>query len=190
LNTPDSPPAPDRVVVVGAEAGPNVDPWSQIVRLEHGGDGSFAAIIREQVGRTPVAGLAKLEAQLLRALANPAVTAAGRDFLCSQLALVGSAAAVPVLGRLLTAEASADAARVALERIPGPEADAALLAGLSSLSGRARIGLVGSIGARRNPDARETLSRLAGDAGEHAEIRAIATRALALLRPASTGPAA
>jgi hypothetical protein len=72
----------------------------------------------------------------------------------------------------------------------GTRVDAALLAGLSFLSGRARIGLVGSIGARRSPGARETLSRLAGDAGEHAEIRAIATRALALLRPASTGPAA
>ncbi len=190
MNTTDSLPSANRVVVVGAEAGPNVDPWSQIVRLEHGGDGSFAAIIREQVGRTPVAGLAKLETQLLRALADPAVTEAGRGFLCSQLALVGSAAAVPALGRLLAVESSADDARVALERIPGPEADAALIAGLSSLSGRKRIGLVGSIGARRSPSARETVSRLAADVGEHAEIRAIATRALALLRPASTGPAA
>jgi hypothetical protein len=91
---------------------------------------------------------------------------------------------------LLAVESSADDARVALERIPGPEADAALIAGLSSLSGRKRIGLVGSIGARRSPSARETVSRLAADVGEHAEIRAIATRALALLRPASTGPAA
>lgn len=190
MNTTDSLPSANRVVVVGAEAGPNVDPWSQIVRLEHGGDGSFAAIIREQVGRTPVAGLAKLETQLLRALADPAVTEAGRGFLCSQLALVGSAAAVPALLRLLAVESSADDARVALERIPGPEADAALIAGLSSLSGRKRIGLVGSIGARRSPSARETVSRLAADVGEHAEIRAIATRALALLRPASTGPAA
>ena len=190
MNTTDSLPSANRVVVVGAEAGPNVDPWSQIVRLEHGGDGSFAAIIREQVGRTPVAGLAKLETQLLRALADPAVTEAGRGFLCSQLALVGSAAAVPALGRLLAVESSADDARVALERMPGPDADAALIAGLSSLSGRRRIGLVGSIGARRSPSARETVSRLAADVGEHAEIRAIATRALALLRPASTGPAA
>lgn len=175
--------------MVGAEAGPNVDPWVQIIQLEYGGDGSFAAILREQLARTPASGLSRLEAQLLRALAEPALTEAGRGFLCSQLALVGSAAAVPALARLLTTDATADVARLALERIPGPEADAALLSGLTTLTGRARTGLVGSIGARRSASARETLARLAADPAEDAELRAIATRSLALLRSVSTGSA-
>lgn len=182
MNTPTAAPSPDRVIVVGAEAGPNVDPWTEIVRLEHGGDGSFAAIIREQVARTPAAGLGRMEAQLLRALAAADLTEAGRDFICSQLALVGSAAAVPALAARLADAASADAARLALERIPGAEAEAALLAGLTTLTGRARTGLVGSIGARRSAGARDTLARLAADPAEDAELRAIATRSLALIR--------
>ncbi|MBM3873505.1 MAG: hypothetical protein FJ382_07170 [Verrucomicrobia bacterium] len=189
MNTPQAIPSPDRVIVVGAEAGPNVDPWTEVVRLEYGGDGSFAAILREQVARTPAAGLGRLEAQLLRALAAPDLTEAGRDFLCSQLALVGSAAAVPALAALLANAESADAARLALERIPGPEADAALLAGLATLTGRARTGLVGSIGARRSAGARDALARLAADPAEDAELRAIAARSLALLRPATVGTA-
>lgn len=176
--------------MVGAEAGPNVDPWTQIIQLEYGGDGSFAAILREQVARTPAAGLGRLEAQLLRALGEPALTEAGRDFLCNQLALVGSAAAVPALSRLLAANATADVARLALERIPGAEADAALLAGLATLTGRARTGLVGSIGARRSAAARDTLARLAADPAEDAELRAIATRSLAHLPSVSAGSAA
>lgn len=171
--------------MVGAEAGPNMDPWVQIIQLEYGGDGSFAAILREQVARTPAAGIGRLEAQVLRALAEPALTEAGRDFLCSQLALVGSSAAVPALARLLAADATADVARLALERIPGPEADAALLAGLITLTGRARTGIVGSIGARRSASARDTLTRLAADPKEDAELRAIATRSLSLLRSGS-----
>ncbi len=182
MNTPNAAPSPDRVIVVGAEAGPNVDPWTEIVRLEHGGDGSFAAIIREQVARTPAAGLGRVEAQLLRALAAPDLTEAGRDFICSQLALVGSTTAVPALATRLADAASADAARLALERIPGAEAEAALLAGLATLTGRARTGLVGSIGARRSVSARDTLARLAADPAEDAELRAIATRSLALIR--------
>jgi hypothetical protein len=171
LNTPNAAPSPDRVIVVGAEAGPNVDPWTEIVRLEHGGDGSFAAIIREQVARTPAAGLGRVEAQLLRALAAPDLTEAGRDFICSQLALVGSTTAVPALATRLADAASADAARLALERIPGAEAEAALLAGLATLTGRAR-----------SVSARDTLARLAADPAEDAELRAIATRSLALIR--------
>jgi hypothetical protein len=157
------------------------DPWEACARLEHGGDRSFAWSIHQQVVQTAPAGRPKVEEQLLATLALRHCTEAGRAFLCQMLALAGSSRSVPALAVLLRDPKTAEAARYALEAIPGPEAGAALRDALGSLQGNARAGLIGSIAARRDPAARPALAALKDSHAEPAIVRDAAARALECL---------
>jgi hypothetical protein len=94
------------------------------------------------------------------------------------LALVGSAKSVPALAPLVRDPKSTEAARYALQPIPGPEASAALRDALSSLSGAAKAGLIGSIARRGDTAARGALATLKDNPAEPALVREAATRAL------------
>ncbi len=75
---------------------------------------------------------------------------ADKALACKFLAVRGSADAVPALAPLLTDEQLHSWARIALEAIPGAEADEALRAAAESLQGRLLIGALNSIGVRRD----------------------------------------
>lgn len=154
------------------------DPWKLCAALEYGGDRSFASAVERLVVQTPPPNWAKVEEQLLTALAVPGCTEAGRAFLCKMLGLVGSAKSVPALAGLLRDAKSADAARLALEVIPGPEASAALRDALASLPSRAKAGVIGSIAARGDSAARPALAALKDNRAEPAVVRGTAARAL------------
>ncbi|MBL8849500.1 MAG: hypothetical protein JNG89_07445, partial [Planctomycetaceae bacterium] len=85
---------------------------------------------------------------------------ADKALACKKLAVVGSEAAVPELAKLLTNERLASWARIALEAIPGPAADEALRSATGSLDGLLLVGVVNSIGVRRDAGAVEVLSSL------------------------------
>jgi HEAT repeat protein len=72
--------------------------------------------------------------------------------------------AVPVLAGLLSNEKLAHMGRYALEPIPDPAVDDAFRAALGKLKGRLLIGVINSIGVRRDPKAVEPLSKLMQDA--------------------------
>lgn len=154
------------------------DPWKLCAALEYGGDRSFASTVERLVVQTPVPNWPKLEEQLLATLALPGCTEAGRAFLCKMLGLVGSAQSVPALAALLRDAKTADAARLALELIPGAEASAALRDALASLPAKAKAGVIGSIAARGDSSARPTLAALKDNAAEPAIVRGTAARAL------------
>jgi hypothetical protein len=161
-----------------SSAGTTPDPWEACVRLEYGGDRSFAWSVREEIISTPPEGRGQAEAQLLKALARPGCTEAGRQFLCSMLALVGGAKSVPALTPLLRDPKSTESARYALEAIPGPEASAALRDALGALTGREKAGLIGGIAGRGDTAARSALAALKDNATEPAIVREAAGRAL------------
>ncbi len=71
-----------------------------------------------------------------------------KNFLCRQLAAIGTAAQVPVLVSSLADERVADRACEALERIPGQAASAALLAALAAAKGERRVAFVNALGNR------------------------------------------
>lgn len=154
------------------------DPWKLCAELQYGGDRTFASSVESLVMQTAPANWPKVEDQLLAVLALPECTEAGRAFLCKMLGLVGSARSVPALSALVRNPKSADAARAALELIPGPEASAALRDALGSLSAGAKAGLIGSIAARRDSAARPAIAALKGNPGEPAIVRGTAARAL------------
>ena len=95
---------------------------------------------------------------------------------CKQLAVYGSSEAVPELARLLTDEKLASWSRIALEAIPGPEANEALRKAMDSLKGRLLIGTINSIGVRRDDGAVDPLTARLQDAD--AEVASAAAVAL------------
>src|SRR5438445_8727029 len=72
---------------------------------------------------------------------------------CKQLAVYGSKKAVPVLAALLSNGELASWARIALEAIPDPEADAALRNAIPKLHGKLLVGVINSIGYRHDAKA-------------------------------------
>jgi hypothetical protein len=76
---------------------------------------------------------------------------------CKILAIYGGKEAVPALAALLPDPELSSWARIALEAIPGPEADAALRNALGKVRGRQLIGVVNSLGVRRDAKAVDAL---------------------------------
>ena len=79
---------------------------------------------------------------------NSEATPASKMEACRQLRIFGSAASVPVLSKMLADENTADLARYALEKIPGKEADSALIDSLATGHNKIQLGLISSLGKR------------------------------------------
>jgi HEAT repeat protein len=76
---------------------------------------------------------------------------------CKQLAIYGTEQSVPALAPLLADKELASWARIALEAIPGPAAEAALRDALGRLQGRLLVGAINSIAVRRDARAVDPL---------------------------------
>ncbi|HOX38058.1 MAG TPA: PmoA family protein [Candidatus Brocadiia bacterium] len=100
----------------------------------------------------------------------------GKQFVCHQLSEVGTELSVPILSKLLTDKELSDPARYALERIPSPKADESLHAALAQLDGKLKIGVIVTIGNRRDKTAIPELAKLA--AAQDVESAATAVSAL------------
>ena len=100
----------------------------------------------------------ELASRMAATLASNATPEAKR-FLCRQIVTIASEKQVPVLASLLLAQSGtpeaevADAARGVLEVLPGPAADAALVAALDKTSGSVKAGIIESLGSRRSAQA-------------------------------------
>jgi HEAT repeat protein len=95
---------------------------------------------------------------------------------CIDLGRAGTAAAVAPLAALLGDEKLAHMARYALETIPGPAVDEALRAALGRLKGKPLVGVIQSVGVRRDAKAVEPLAKCLADAD--AEVAAAAAASL------------
>lgn len=98
--------------------------------------------------------------QLVEILRDPEASVFAKAKACQQLARVGGKEAVPALAPLLTDERLAHYARFALEPIPEPAADDALREAIPKVKGRLLVGVINSIGHRRDPKAAALLSKL------------------------------
>jgi type 1 glutamine amidotransferase len=105
--------------------------------------------------------LAKIEKALLGVLESDA-TRAGKQFVCRELSIIGTEQSVPTLAKMLSGQETSDMARYALERIPGSAVDEALRRSLRGARGNARIGIINSLGQRRDKEAVKILSGILG----------------------------
>ena len=79
---------------------------------------------------------------------------------CRQLAIIGTTDAIAPLAALLGDEKLSHMARYGLEPIPDPAVDEALREALGKLKGRPLVGVIGSIGVRRDAKAVPALAKL------------------------------
>ncbi len=128
---------------------------------------AFFAILISIAGRSAQAAddpAASQEKQLIETLRSAAP--AEKALACKKLAIHGSKAAVPELAKLLADEQLASSSRIALEAIPDPAADAALLEAAKTLQGRLLVGTINSIGVRQAAGAVDQLATRLTDADE------------------------
>ena len=115
------------------------------------------------------------EHELLLVLRSDAPSA-DKAIACKNLAIFGSSAAVADLAKLLPNAELSSWARIALEVIPGDEADAALRSAADSLEGKLLVGTINSIGVRRDANAVDALAAHL----QHADAEVASAAAVAL----------
>ncbi|HEY2147236.1 MAG TPA: HEAT repeat domain-containing protein, partial [Pirellulales bacterium] len=103
-----------------------------------------------------------LEARLVTVLAD-GMSRDAKDYCCRVLRVIGSADCVPALAALLGNKELSHSARYALESIPAPEAGKALRDAVSKTSGEQKIGVIGSIAARRDAEAVAAMAECLSD---------------------------
>lgn len=133
-----------------------------------------AAIVATAVRAAPTP-TASSEKELMAVLASNADRKAKSDA-CRELGRIGTAASVPALAALLPVPELSHMARVALEMIPDRAAGEALLAAVDSTEGMARIGVIDSLGRRREAAAVPLLTARLNDADP--AVAAAAARSL------------
>lgn len=113
--------------------------------------------------RTDAVARKDLEARLIAALTS-AGSRAAKDMVCRALKTIGTGSSVAALAPLLADDKLSHMARYALESIPAPEAGQALRAALPKVAGKLQIGIISSLGVRREPASIATLQSLLGHA--------------------------
>jgi HEAT repeat protein len=147
--------------------------WTFIIRT-HAALLLAALVAAPALGQADKAG-APDQAKLIAVLTSKASVKDKADA-CRQLAAVGTRDAVPALAALLADERLAHMARYGLEPIPDPAVDDTFRAALTQLKGRPLVGVIGSIGVRRDAKAVEPLAQYLKDADP--EVAQAAARAL------------
>ncbi len=122
--------------------------------------------VREAFGKK--AQLKKIEVGLLDVLDSDSsdksdATPAGKQFVCRQLSIIGTKRSVSTLTKMLTDEETSDMARYALERIPSSAVDEALRKALAETTGKVQVGIINSLGQRRDGKAVSVLGELIYD---------------------------
>jgi HEAT repeat protein len=113
--------------------------------------------------------------QLVAILKDPKATQFQKSKACMRLAVAGTKDAVPALAALLTDPQYSHYARFGLVPIPDPSVDEVLRGGLKKTKGRLLVGVIDSIGQRKDAGAVDSLAKLMYDAdGEVAEAAAAA----------------
>ncbi len=136
------------------------------------------------LAQQPTPLLTRSEPELLAVLAAAESTRKQKADACRELSVIGTRNAVPALVALLPNPDLNHMARYALETLPDPAVDQALRAQLSTLKGRPLVGVIGSIGVRKDAEAVPALTPLLQNADP--DVAQAAARALGRI---GTGPA-
>jgi len=112
--------------------------------------------------RNDTAARNELESRLVAALKTP-ISRDAKDFVCRKLMQIGTAASVPTLAELLSVKDLSHMARFALERIPAQEAAQAIRDALPKISGPLKLGMISSLGQRKDSASVPLLAKLLMD---------------------------
>lgn len=121
------------------------------------------------------------EGKLIATLTSPDASRKDKADACRQLSIIGTKAAIAPLASLLGDPEMSHMARYALEPIPDPAVDRAFRDALGKLSGRPLVGVIASIGVRRDAEAIEPLTKMLMDGQAGPLAMAAAVRTLGLI---------
>ncbi len=125
-------------------------------------------------GQNPVSSISN-ESELIAILQSADRPAADKAMACKRLAVYGSEKCVPEVGKLLGNDQLSSWARITLEAIPGKASNDVLRSAARSLQGRVLVGVLNSLGVRRDAESVEVLaSKLADADPEVASAAAVA----------------
>ena len=102
----------------------------------------------------------RLEKQFAQILRSDEATLECKDFICRQLWVIGTKVSIPALAKMLTDDKTSDMARYALEQNPAPAAGKALRKALKKTEGTVLIGIINSLGERRDEKSVKALKKL------------------------------
>jgi len=143
---------------------PAADPYQALAKWEFGQSRQPLAQIEDQIRHAAAADYSAIEAKLLPLLKSPETPKDAKRSICRWLAVVGSAECVPAVAELLSDADLTHPARMAFEPLATPAAAAALRDALPKLQGKPLLGVISSIGVRRDAQAVGALSGLAANA--------------------------
>jgi type 1 glutamine amidotransferase/HEAT repeat protein len=126
------------------------DPFTVLRNYDYGQSRMALSNLEDWIRDASKERKARIETDLVAVLESEETSFAGKQFACRLLRTMGTVKSIPVLKILLFDEALTDAARCALEGIPSPEVDLVFRESLDELKGDPRIGVVDSIGRRRD----------------------------------------
>ena len=116
--------------------------------------------------------LKEFQSQMIDFLESDA-TFASKQFVCEQLSIIGDEYAATALVDLLQDSKTANIARFALERIPGEKVERALRKELSESSGMTKVGIINTLGQRRDRKAVKQLGNCVNDTDEQVAVATI-----------------
>jgi len=146
----------------------------KVSTYDYGKDEEVLAHLRDYVRahRNSAESIKKCENQLVDFLMSGA-TLASKQAVCRHLREIGSKTSVPVLEKMLLQEQMSDMARYALEKIPGADAEKALVRGLSKSDRKIRLGIIASLGARGANSSVSQLEKMISGTDEGAAIASV-----------------
>ncbi len=153
------------------------DPYADIVTWKLGEQQSRKPMttIEEEIRGADPGHLAVIEGKLLKALADPRATYGCKQWVCRMLRRMGTEKSVAALAKLLADKRLSHMARFALQDLPSEKAGQALRTALATTRGETRIGVISSLGFRRDRQAVPALARLAGGTHQPTARAAVST---------------
>lgn len=153
--------------------------FQDVLQYEQGGTRKALTVLENHINQTYGDALARKQivGRLLEMLENPEASPGCKNFACKKLMLLAGPESVAALAKLIGDDENlAVLGRYALEQMPQPEAAAALRDALGRTRGRVLIGVINSLGVRRDEQAAGALARLL--AGKDAAVAGAAAAAL------------
>lgn len=142
------------------QAGAVDDPFAAVVTYEFGQSRLPLAVVETEIRNSTPEQHKAIEERLLKILENPKSTFAARQFVCRMLGRIGPELSLPQLSQLLRDEKLSNAARLAMQGFESEEIDRILRNSLNDLDGELLIGVIGTIGQRRDLDAVSPIAAL------------------------------
>lgn len=155
-------------------------PFESIVTYQYGQPREKLMAIENAIraaGKDPAA-LKAIEKKLLVDLQNPKTSRDGCVWLCRQLRIIGTEESVAPLATLLTDKERSHMACFAMQDMASPAASQALLAALDKTSGDVEIGILSTLGARREDKAIPAITKRLKDAKTSLAMKQAAINAL------------